>query len=85
MQLDIIPLFLTGLRGWQLILVIIVGIIVFGGASKIPGMMRNLGKGVHAFKQGLAEAQDEIRKPVERPADKPADKAVEEPKAKDVN
>lgn len=85
MQYDFIPLVFGGLRGWQLILIIIVGIILFGGATKITKIMRDMGKGVHAFKQGLAEAQEEIRKPVDRPAEKAPEKAVEEePKAKDV-
>lgn len=73
MQLDLIPLFLGGLRGWQLILVVLLAIMLFG-ANKIPKMMRNLGKGVHSFKQGLSEAQEEINKPVAQAPRADADK-----------
>lgn len=65
MQLDLIPVFIGGLRGWQLILIVLLAIMLFG-TNRIPQMMRNLGKGVHSFKQGLAEAQEEINKPVDK-------------------
>lgn len=65
------PLFLGNLRGMQLVIVIIVILLLFGG-KKIPEMMRTMGKGVHSFKQGLADAKEEINKPVENPADKKA-------------
>ncbi len=59
-----LPAFLGNLRGTQLIIVILVVLLLFGG-KKIPELMRGLGKGVHAFKQGLADAKEEIEKPVE--------------------
>ena len=52
-----LPAFLGNLRGTQLIIVILVVLLLFGG-KKIPELMRGLGKGVHAFKQGLADADD---------------------------
>lgn len=58
-------LFIGGLRGWQLILIVLVVFILFGGVNKIPEFMRSLGKGVHSFKQGLEDAKQEINKPVE--------------------
>ncbi len=70
-------LFIGGLKGWQLILVIAVAFILFGGAKKIPDFMRSLGKGVHSFKQGLEDAKAEINKPIEKrsaEADKEEDK-----------
>lgn len=57
-------LFLGNIRGFQLIIIILVVLLLFGG-KKIPDLMRNLGKGVHSFKQGLADAKEEINKPVE--------------------
>lgn len=62
-------LFLGNIRGMQLIIIILVILLLFG-AKKIPEMMRSMGKGVHAFKQGLADAKEEINKPVEKPEDK---------------
>lgn len=66
--LTIIPLFLGNLRGAQLLIVILVVLLLFGG-KKIPELMRGMGKGVHAFKQGLADAKEEINKPVEATMD----------------
>lgn len=59
-------LFLGNIRGFQLIIIILVVLLLFGG-KKIPELMRNLGRGVHSFKQGLADAKEEINKPVENP------------------
>lgn len=67
------PLFIGNLRGWQLIIVLLVVLLLFGG-KKIPEMMRGLGKGINAFKQGLNEARDEINKPIEKTDDKAGEK-----------
>lgn len=63
--LAILPLFLGNLRGMQLIIVLIVVLLLFGG-KKIPELMRGLGKGINSFKQGLNEAREEINKPIEK-------------------
>ena len=60
----IIPLFM-GLRGWQLIIVLLLILLLFG-AKRIPSLMKNLGKSVHAFKQGMADAEAEINRPVSK-------------------
>ena len=62
--LTIIPLFLGNLRGWELLIIALVILLLFGG-KKIPELMKGIGKGVHSFKQGLEEAKAEINKPVE--------------------
>ncbi|MDO4319848.1 MAG: twin-arginine translocase TatA/TatE family subunit [Bacteroidales bacterium] len=72
--LAFLPIFLGNLRGMQLVIVILVILLLFGG-KKIPELMRGLGKGINSFKQGLNEAREEINKPVETDkTDKPADK-----------
>ena len=66
--------FIMGLKGAQLILVALVVLLLFGSA-RIPSIMRNIGKGIHGFKQGLEDAKAEINKDVDRPAasaEKPA-------------
>lgn len=84
MQYAIIPLFLGNLRGGEWIIIIILAFLLFG-VKKIPSMMRNMGKGVHAFKQGLADAKEEIAKPIEKSVEE-ADKPIEPTaKAKDVD
>lgn len=70
-----IPLFL-GLRGWQLIIVLLLILLLFG-AKRIPTLMRSLGKSVHSFKQGMADAEAEINKPIKKESEKtekPAEK-----------
>ena len=59
----ILPLFIGGMRGWQFIIVILLIVLLFG-SKRIPSLMKNLGKSVHSFKQGIAEAEAEMKKPV---------------------
>lgn len=56
-------LLFLGLRGPQLIFIAFVILLVFG-AGRIPQIMRNLGKGVHAFRQGVEDAKAEINKDI---------------------
>lgn len=73
--LNQLPLFLGNIRGMQLVIILVVVLLLFGG-KKIPELMKGLGKGVHSFKQGLEEAKQEMNKPV--------DKADKEETAKDA-
>ncbi|MCC8112720.1 MAG: twin-arginine translocase TatA/TatE family subunit [Bacteroidales bacterium] len=61
-------LLFLGLRGWQLIIVVLAIVLLFG-ANKIPDLMRNLGKGVHSFRQGVEDAKAEINKEVKKATD----------------
>jgi sec-independent protein translocase protein TatA len=72
------PLFFGNIRGTQLLIIVLVILLLFGG-RKIPELMKGLGKGVHSFKQGLEEAKAEMNKPVEQVA-RPEES---EPKGKD--
>lgn len=56
---SLIPLFLGGLRGSEIIIIALVILLLFGG-RKIPELMRGLGKGVKSFRQGMKEVNDEI-------------------------
>lgn len=76
--LTILPLFFAGMRGWQFIIVVLLILLLFGG-KKIPELMKGLGKGVHSFKQGMAEAKKEMEKPI----DDETEKAPEQTRAKD--
>lgn len=73
-----IPLFF-GMRGWQLIVVLLLILLLFG-AKRIPTLMKSLGKSVHSFKQGMAEAEAEIKKPVKTGKEETEEKV----KAKDA-
>ncbi|MBO8472407.1 MAG: twin-arginine translocase TatA/TatE family subunit [Bacteroidetes bacterium] len=59
------PLFLGGI-GLPEILVILVIILLFFGAKKIPELMKGLGKGVKSFKEGM----NEVTKDLDTPSDK---------------
>lgn len=66
-------LLLIGGIGIQEVLLIALVILLFFGGTKIPELMKGLGKGVRSFKEGMNEVTKE--------ADAPAD---EEPKKKDI-
>jgi sec-independent protein translocase protein TatA len=50
-----------GHPGWQEILLILLIIILLFGATRIPDLMRSMGKGVREFKKGVA-GEDEEKK-----------------------
>lgn len=70
----LIPL-LFGLQGAELIFILAIGLLIFG-AARLPKIMRNMGRSVHSFKQGMEEAKAEMNKPV-----KSADEIVREREA----
>lgn len=59
------------IAGYQWIIILIVVLLLFGG-KKIPELMRGVGKGVRAFKEGMNEVEDNL---TEEPAKKSAVKA----------
>lgn len=60
----LIPLFLGNLKGYEIAIIFVIILLLFGG-KKIPELMRGLGKGINSFKQGLNEAREEINKPLD--------------------
>ena len=44
-----------GLSIWHWLIVLVVGLLVFGGRGKISDMMGDVAKGIKSFKKGLAE------------------------------
>ena len=56
MKLD----FIGGL-GFQEILLIALVVLLFFGGKKIPEMMKGLGKGVKAFKDGMKEVENDVK------------------------
>ncbi len=49
-----------GLGTWEIIIIALVVLLLFGGA-KIPELMRGLGKGVKSFKEGVKEVEKEVK------------------------
>jgi len=57
-------LFLGNLRGWEIPIIAIVILLLFGG-KKIPELMKGIGKGIKSFKDGMKEVEDEIKKDID--------------------
>ncbi len=58
------PCFLGNLRGWEILIIFLAILLLFGG-KKIPELMKGLGKGVHSFRKGVQEAREEMNRPLE--------------------
>ena len=56
--LVILPLGVVG--PWQIILIVLVVLLLFGG-KKIPELMHGMGKGVRSFKEGMNEVSDNLK------------------------
>jgi|GEM_PF-2862464 len=67
---------------WQIIIVVVLVLIVFGGAKKIPEIMRSMGEGIRGFKKAYNE-EDEPGKSSEEPK-KLADNNNNSPETKDA-
>ena len=57
-MLTVLPLGVFGI--WQVVLIVLVILLLFGG-KKIPELMRGLGHGMKSFKQGMKDADKEIQ------------------------
>ncbi len=75
---------------WQLIIILVIVLLLFGGRGKIPKLMRDMGQGINAFKKGLktedkgeekAESESEPKKVAEsEPAETTAARVEEKEK-----
>ena len=52
--------FIGGL-GFQEVLLIALVVLLFFGGKKIPEMMKGIGKGVKAFKDGMKEIETDVK------------------------
>lgn len=51
---------LVNLNGWEIPIIVLVILILFGG-KKIPEFMKGLGKGINSFKKGLKDIEEDIK------------------------
>ena len=56
----ITPLLFGSLGFWEIGLIVLVVLVLFGG-KKIPELMRGLGKGVKSFKEGMKDVEDDVK------------------------
>ncbi|MCQ2112624.1 MAG: twin-arginine translocase TatA/TatE family subunit [Bacteroidaceae bacterium] len=54
-------LFIGGLGFWEIFLIVLVVLLLFG-AKKIPELMKGIGKGVRSFKDGMNGLDEEEKK-----------------------
>ena len=47
------------IQGYQWLIILLIVLLLFGG-KKIPELMKGVGKGVKAFKQGMNEVENEV-------------------------
>ncbi|MCR5560691.1 MAG: twin-arginine translocase TatA/TatE family subunit [Bacteroidales bacterium] len=45
---------------WEILIIAFIILLIFGG-KKIPELMKGLGKGVKSFKEGMSEAEKDIK------------------------
>ncbi len=57
--MHIILAFIGGLGGWEILLIVLV-LLIFFGAKRIPELAKGLGKGIKEFKDATKEIKDEI-------------------------
>jgi sec-independent protein translocase protein TatA len=66
-------LFLGNLGATEIILIFLVVLLLFGG-TKIPELMRGLGKGIREFNNAKNSVEDEIRQGMREAEKKPLEK-----------
>ena len=64
MALNTVLLFLGGLGGWEVLLILFVVLLLFG-AKKIPELARGLGRGLREFKDATNEIKNEVNKGID--------------------
>lgn len=72
-------LLLLGLGTPEIVLIVLLFLLLFG-AKRIPELMKNMGKGVKSFKEGMKEVQKEINTPAESDTKEPAQESEPESK-----
>ena len=54
-----------GLGMWELLIILFIVLLLFGGAKKLPGLARGLGKGINEFKKASKDIKDEVNKTID--------------------
>jgi sec-independent protein translocase protein TatA len=80
-NLFIIAGLIGGLGTQEIILIAFVVLLLFGG-SKIPELMKGIGKGVRGFKEGLKGIEDEIHEGGKKEPEKTEEKKPDTDKDK---
>ncbi len=54
---------------WQILLVLALVLLLFGGRGKISAIMGDMGKGITSFKKGLKDEVDDVKDAAEEAID----------------
>jgi len=54
---------------WQIIIILVLAVLVFGGRGKISAIMGDMGKGITSFKKGLKDGDTEAVDPADEAID----------------
>ncbi len=57
-----LPLFIAGLRLPEILFLIVLVLLLFGG-KKIPELMKGIGQGVRSFKEGISDISKDVNAP----------------------
>lgn len=60
---------------WQLLIVVVLVLVLFGGVNKIPALARSLGRAKGEFKKGLAEGEKAAAEAAADPTEAVEDKS----------
>ena len=58
------PILIANILSWQLIVVLLIVLLLFG--SRLPDLMRSLGRSVTEFKKGINEGENEEADPAKK-------------------
>jgi sec-independent protein translocase protein TatA len=61
-----------GLTGWQLIIVALVAVLIFGGSGRLSSLMGDMANGIKSFKKGLSEDDEPERRQTPKVIDQTA-------------
>jgi sec-independent protein translocase protein TatA len=74
-SLELLTGFLPNLQGPEILVILVIGILLFG--KRLPEVGRSLGKGIVEFKKGLRGVEDDVDAAADRPAARRTDDRID--------
>ena len=53
---------MSGLGIWELLVILVIVLLLFGGAKKLPELAKGLGNGIKEFKKASNDIKEEVEK-----------------------
>ncbi|MAS87758.1 MAG: twin-arginine translocase TatA/TatE family subunit [Micavibrio sp.] len=47
---------------WQIAIIVVVVVLLFGGKGRVSGILSDLGKGIKSFKKGMSDDDQDTKK-----------------------